>query len=90
MLVLTRKKEETIKTIYDKATLQRMLAAVVESGEPIVVSTTVLRIKGNTIRLGVEAPKYIRVIRGEIEVETPEPVTEPATDTATESPADGD
>jgi carbon storage regulator len=33
------------------------------------VSITVVSIKGNTVRLGIEAPKEIRIIREEIEVE---------------------
>jgi carbon storage regulator CsrA len=32
------------------------------------VKVTVLKIKGNTVRLGIEAPRNIRVIRGELPV----------------------
>jgi carbon storage regulator CsrA len=34
-------------------------------GDDIVI--TIVRVKGNTIRVGVEAPKGVRVIRGELE-----------------------
>ena len=30
------------------------------------VKITVLKVKGNTVRLGIEAPKNVRVIRGEL------------------------
>ncbi len=33
-------------------------------GENIVL--TVLRIKGNTVRVGIEAPREVRVVRGEL------------------------
>ena len=36
----------------------------IKIGDDIVVS--VLKIKGNTVRLGIEAPKHIRVVRGEL------------------------
>ena len=35
----------------------------IKIGDDIVVS--VLKIKGNTVRLGIEAPKEVRVVRGE-------------------------
>ena len=34
-------------------------------GEGIVI--TVVRVRGNTIRLGIEAPKDVRIIRSELE-----------------------
>ena len=48
---------------------------------------TVLRIKGNTVRLGIEAPQDVRVVRGELPPQTELPkvkemtlmVTDPAT-----------
>ena len=36
----------------------------IKIGDDIVVS--VLKIKGNTVRLGIEAPKEVRVVRGEL------------------------
>ena len=47
MLVLTRKKEETIRI-----------------GENIIVK--VVRIRGNTVRIGIEAPTSLSVRRGEL------------------------
>lgn len=47
MLVLARKKEETI---------------VIDGN----IEIKVLQIKGNTIRLGVTAPRDVRVLRGEL------------------------
>ena len=47
MLVLTRKKEETIRI-----------------GDNIVVK--VVRVKGNTVRIGIDAPESIAVRRGEL------------------------
>ncbi len=36
------------------------------------VKITVLKVKGNTVRLGIEAPRDVKVIRGELPRETPE------------------
>lgn len=47
MLVLTRKKEETLHIGDD-------------------VTVTILKIKGNTVQIGVEAPRSVRVLRGEL------------------------
>jgi carbon storage regulator CsrA len=47
MLVLTRKKDETI-TI----------------GEGIEI--TVIRVRGNSVRIGIKAPQEVRVVRGEL------------------------
>jgi carbon storage regulator CsrA len=41
------------------------------------VTITVVRIQGNTVRLGIEAPHDVRVIRGEIADEQLDPSTEP-------------
>ena len=48
MLVLTRKKQETILI-----------------GEDIVVK--VIRTGKGTVKLGIEAPNHVRIIRGELE-----------------------
>lgn len=37
-------------------------------GDGIVI--TVVKIRGNTIRLGIEAPKDVRILRSELEPET--------------------
>ena len=30
------------------------------------VKVTILKVKGNTVRLGIEAPRNVRVVRGEL------------------------
>ena len=39
------------------------------------VKITVLKVKGNTVRLGIEAPREVRIVRGELPVES-EPTLE--------------
>ncbi len=46
--------------------LSRKLQEQIRIGDSIVI--TVLRIDGNKVRLGIEAPKETRVLRGELEV----------------------
>lgn len=35
------------------------------------ITITVLRVKGQTVRIGIEAPREIRVVRGELPMEAP-------------------
>ncbi len=44
--------------------LTRKLQEQIHIGDNIVL--TVLRIKGNTVRVGVEAPRDVRILRGEL------------------------
>ena len=44
--------------------LTRKLQQQIKIGDGIVV--TILRVKGNTVRVGVQAPRDVRVIRGEL------------------------
>ena len=44
--------------------LTRKLKESIRIGDAITV--TVLRVKGNTVRLGIEAPREVRVVRGEL------------------------
>jgi len=44
--------------------LTRKLQQQIKIGEEITV--TILRVKGNTVRVGVQAPRDVRVIRGEL------------------------
>lgn len=44
--------------------LTRKLQQQIKIGDQITV--TVLRVKGNTVRIGVAAPRDVRVIRGEL------------------------
>ncbi len=45
--------------------LTRKLDETIRIGDDIKV--TVLRVKGNTVRIGIEAPKAIRVVRDELD-----------------------
>ena len=55
MLVLTRKSDESI--------------ILHTSDGPIKIKT--VRIKGSTVRIGVEAPEHVQIVREEIDVEAP-------------------
>lgn len=48
--------------------LTRKLDEAIQIGDDIKI--TVLRVKGNTVRIGIEAPKSVRVIRDELERES--------------------
>jgi carbon storage regulator CsrA len=50
--------------------LTRKLQQQIKIGEQITV--TILRVKGSTVRVGVQAPRDVRVIRGELPKEQPE------------------
>jgi carbon storage regulator CsrA len=54
--------------------LTRKLDETIRIGEGIRI--TVLRVKGNTVRIGIEAPKQIRVVREELQplAEVPGPI----------------
>jgi len=44
--------------------LTRKLQETIQIGDNVTL--TVLKVKGNTVRIGIEAPKEVRVIRGEL------------------------
>jgi carbon storage regulator CsrA len=44
--------------------LTRKMQEQIRLGEEITI--TVLRIRGNTVKIGIEAPRGVRVIRGEL------------------------
>lgn len=44
--------------------LTRKLQQQIKIGEQITV--TILRVKGHTVRVGIEAPREVRVVRGEL------------------------
>ena len=54
--------------------LSRKLQQQIKIGDEITV--TVLRVKGNTVRIGVQAPREVRVVRGELQKQTAEQVGE--------------
>lgn len=66
MLVLSRKRDENIQTILDEATLTALLDEVHRTGQPIVIKHTVVDIRGDKVRVGVEAPRAVPVHRGEV------------------------
>ncbi|MGC3968329.1 MAG: carbon storage regulator [Pirellulales bacterium] len=45
--------------------LSRKVEQQIQIGEGIVI--TILQVKGNQVRIGIEAPREVRVIRGELE-----------------------
>lgn len=45
------------------------------------ITLTILRIKGNAVRIGIEAPREVRVVRGEL------PPHRPATNLGPETPS---
>lgn len=45
--------------------LTRKLQETIKIGEDVTIH--VLRVKGNTVRLGIEAPRQVRIVRGELE-----------------------
>ena len=44
--------------------LSRKLNQEITIGDNVTI--TVLKVKGNTVRLGIDAPRHIRVVRGEL------------------------
>jgi carbon storage regulator CsrA len=60
--------------------LTRKLQQQIKIGEQITV--TILRVKGSTVRVGVQAPREVRVVRGELPKE-PAVAEEIATDEST-------
>ena len=49
--------------------LTRKLQETIQVGENITI--TIVRIKGNTVRVGIEAPRDVRVARGEVFTKEP-------------------
>jgi len=68
MLVLTRKREETLHIGNE-------------------VTVTALKIKGNSVQLGIEAPRHVRVLRGELTASTPVTSADDQREQATETAA---
>ena len=54
--------------------LSRKLNQEIMIGENVKV--TVLKVRGNTVRLGIEAPRHVRVLRGELPIEKDEATAE--------------
>jgi carbon storage regulator CsrA len=60
--------------------LTRKLQQQIKIGDQITV--TILRVKGQTVRVGIEAPRDVRVIRGELPARTDDAATESQTQEA--------
>ena len=58
--------------------LTRKANQQIQIGENIVI--TVLQVKGNSVRLGIEAPREVRVMRGELERKESLPAEPASTD----------
>jgi carbon storage regulator CsrA len=64
--------------------LSRKLQEQIRIGENITV--TVLRVKGNAVRIGIDAPRNVRVVRGEL----PPKSIETTTGQVQDRPVEGD
>lgn len=69
---------------YVMLVLTRKPDEQIRIGDDIVI--TIVRVKGNTIRVGVEAPKGVRVIRGELEGKPKDSAATESTDAALVDP----
>src|SRR5947208_14682973 len=58
--------------------LTRKLQQQIKIGDQITV--TILKLKGNTVRVGIQAPREVRVVRGELPKENG--ALDPVTDSA--------
>lgn len=45
--------------------LTRKISQQIQIGDGVVI--TILQVKGNSVRVGIEAPREVRVVRGELE-----------------------
>lgn len=74
MLVLTRRKDESISGTIDADGLRQLLAKVEETGEPVeLFKVTLVRPSGNMARLGIESPRVIAIRRDELPVHETKP-----------------
>ena len=71
--------------------LTRKMQERIQIGSNITI--TILRVKGNTVRVGIDAPREIRVVRGELTVQrgdSAEQVSEEVAVVVEQCEADGD
>ena len=62
--------------------LTRKQKESIKIGDSIVI--TILRVQGQSVRVGIEAPREVRVVRGELSASKPEESSEAATETETQ------
>jgi carbon storage regulator len=67
--------------------LTRKLQEKIHIGDNVTI--TIVRIQGNTVRVGIEAPQDVRVVRGEISATEPPVVVLAETITAADAAACG-
>lgn len=67
MLVLTRKKDETVRAELDEDTLSALLDQVRRTKVSVAIEVSVIKIRGNAVQLGFSAPPSVRLVRGELE-----------------------
>ena len=72
MLVLSRRVDQSIHHILDEAALKSLLVKVQQTGEPAIITSTLLRIKGSVIRVGTNAPDCVRIVRAELGLGKPQ------------------
>jgi carbon storage regulator CsrA len=63
--------------------LARKRNEVIKIGSDIVI--TVLEVRGSTVRLGIDAPKSVVILRGELEPREQAPVSDSVSEHAAES-----
>ncbi len=66
MLVLSRKENEFVRAVFDEETLTKMLAKVRTTGVALAVDVSVVKLKGNVVRLGFDADPVVDILRGEL------------------------
>ena len=73
MLVISRKENQSATMTINKEGLQTLLEETETTGEPAKIKITIVKLRTGTMRLGIDAPKCIRVLRDEIIDKTPKP-----------------
>ena len=66
MLVLSRHQDEDIVTVLDESSLEQLLAQVKETGKPVVLKHKVVDVRGQKVRIGVDAPRAVKIHRSEV------------------------
>ncbi|HZL87301.1 MAG TPA: carbon storage regulator [Pirellulaceae bacterium] len=68
--------------------LTRKLQEQIRIGDNVTI--TVLRVKGHAVRIGIQAPRDVRVVRGELPREAEQPADQQADEAADEMPRHAD
>lgn len=73
MLVLTRHEDQAIRVVLNEQTLEALLEEARLTGEPVRILVTAVHIGRGTVRLGIDAPQQVRIMRNELTDLSPEP-----------------